>query len=390
MNYKFEFNKKYFTISIYAFGVIVASLLFFKFVENWEVTKLNIKSFINIISPFLIAFLIAYLLYPLIHWTEIKIVSKIKIRNLKITKPKTKLIISIFLVYVVFISFIVLTLFYVVPEILNSINILIIDGSSYLNKLYKNWPENLKLLYAKYPAIDMEEINDKINDYIPSMLTHVSNILSNLLPILTKMLLSLISSLLNFILSLIIAFYMIIEKDRFINKGKNIIYAFFSNSTATKTLETIKHCNSIFTRFVIGKALDSLIIGFLCFIILLIAKMPYPLLISVIVGITNMIPYFGPLIGAIPGFFIVCIANPQKAFWFLIIVFALQQFDGLFLGPKILGDSTGLTPFWVIFSIIIGGAFFGAIGMFLGVPVFGVINYLFNKSISKRLKEKNM
>ena len=152
----------------------------------------------------------------------------------------------------------------------------------------------------------------------------------------------------------------------------------------------VKECNTIFSSFIIGKSLDSLIIGIICFILMTILKLPYSVLLSVIVGITNMIPYFGPFIGAIPGVVLFLVISPIKSIIFAVMILALQQFDGLYLGPKILGNSTGLKPLWVIFGITVGGAYAGVLGMFLGVPVVGVIAHLLNKSITSRLEKKNI
>ena len=136
--------------------------------------------------------------------------------------------------------------------------------------------------------------------------------------------------------------------------------------------------------------IDSFIIGVLCSILMTILKLPYVLLISVVVGITNMIPYFGPFIGAIPGIVIILCIDPIKALIFAVMILCLQQFDGLILGPKLLGDSTGMKPLWIIFAITIGGKFFGVIGMFLGVPVMATLGYLAERYMRHRLRRKHI
>ena len=145
----------------------------------------------------------------------------------------------------------------------------------------------------------------------------------------------------------------------------------------------------LFSSFIIGKAIDSLIIGLLCFVIMSLCQLPYAVLISAIVGVTNMIPYFGPFIGAVPGVLIMLLVSPIKALIFAILILVLQQFDGLILGPKILGDSTGLKPLWIIFAITIGGSIAGVLGMFLGVPVIAVLRYLLNRFLQYRLEKRN-
>ena len=171
---------------------------------------------------------------------------------------------------------------------------------------------------------------------------------------------------------------------------KRIMYAIFTQEKTTAIFTTAKKCNQIFGGFIVGKFIDSLIIGFLCAIILLIFRMPFALLISIIVGITNMIPYFGPIIGAVPGFFILLISSPGHLIAYLIIILALQQFDGNILGPMILGDSTCVRPLWIIFAITVGGSVAGPIGMFLGVPTIAVISFLANNWVNRKLEKKGI
>ena len=390
---KFESNKKYFTLSIYAFFVIAASMLFYKFIINWNSTSDFFNSLLKIISPFLIAFLIAFLLNPAIKLINNKMVSRIKIRKFSIKSPKTSLIISIIITYIIFVGLIIIIMLFIVPEVANSVAIIIKEFPT-IDQITEFIENLISDIYKKYPSVNTEEIKQEFSKYIPNAINQLYPVISKNLPSLLTFSLSfsmsLISGLLNFVLALVIAFYLIVEKDGFLIKTKKIMYAYFSKNKANKIIEILNDCNTIFAKFVVGKAIDSLIIGILCFIIISIAKIPYPLLISVIVGITNMIPYFGPFIGAVPGVLIVLVNEPVKAIWFTIIIFGLQQFDGLFLGPKILGDSTGLSPFWIIFSIIIGGALFGVIGMFLGVPIIAVLNYLFNILLNKKIENQNL
>lgn len=155
-------------------------------------------------------------------------------------------------------------------------------------------------------------------------------------------------------------------------------------------MEVLREAYKLFSSFIIGKALDSTIIGCLCFVLMSILQLPYAVLISVIVGITNMIPYFGPFIGAIPGALILLLISPVKSMIFVVLILVLQQFDGLILGPKILGDSTGLKPLWIIIAITIGGSIGGVLGMFLGVPVVAFLRYLANRILAHRLHRRHL
>ncbi|MDO5403115.1 MAG: AI-2E family transporter, partial [Eubacteriales bacterium] len=201
---------------------------------------------------------------------------------------------------------------------------------------------------------------------------------------------TIIKGIINFIISIMVSVYMISDHKNLFYHFKRLIYAVLPENTAKTSKNIIKESSRIFSSYIFGKALDSLIIGIICFISMLIFKFPYAVLISVVVGITNMIPYFGPYMGGVIGAIIIIIVNPIQTIFFAILILVIQQFDGLFLGPKILGDSTGLTPLWVIFSITVGGSLFGVLGMFLGVPVVAVLSYILNLTIEHFLKKKNV
>ena len=192
----------------------------------------------------------------------------------------------------------------------------------------------------------------------------------------------------NLLIGLIISVYLLVSKESFAGQSKKIIYAIWEEETANKLISNIRFVNATFGGFINGKLVDSLIIGLICFIGMTLLQLPYPLLISVIVGITNIIPFFGPYLGAIPSIVLILMVNPKQALYFAIFVLILQQFDGNFLGPKILGNKTGLSSFWVIFSITLFGGYWGILGMAIGVPVFAVIyagiKALVNQQLVKR------
>ena len=210
------------------------------------------------------------------------------------------------------------------------------------------------------------------------------------IPIIGNFLRTTASSLWNIVIGIIISLYILIEKEKFIAISRKITTALLPEKAAIKTLEIAHRSNMIFGKFLSGKILDSFIIGILTFIILSIFNMPYTLLVSVIVGITNIIPFFGPFIGAIPSFIIIVFVSPVKALWFLVIILVIQQIDGNIIGPKILGDSVGLSAFWILFSIMIAGEYFGVVGMIVGVPIFAVIYSLVKEFIEAKLKKKGL
>ena len=196
--------------------------------------------------------------------------------------------------------------------------------------------------------------------------------------------------LLNSIIGLMVAVYILADKEKFKGQGKKIAYALFKPGTANEVIKTFRKANEIFFGFVVGKIIDSLIIGLIAFVVLWILRMPYPVLLASIIGITNVIPVFGPFIGGIPCAVLVFLANPVQAIYFVIFIIILQQVDGNIIGPNILENTTGLSSFWVIFAILVGGGFFGVPGMLLGVPVFGVIYYLLRKFFDWKLKKRNL
>ena len=194
----------------------------------------------------------------------------------------------------------------------------------------------------------------------------------------------------NFLIGLVVCIYVLMEKDHFVGSFKKITYGLFSAKTGNRFIKVARKSHSIFSGFIVGKIIDSIIIGILCYIILAIVHMPYALLVSCIVGVTNVVPFFGPYVGAIPSFLLILLENPTKSIYFLIIILILQQVDGNIIGPKILGQSTGLSSFWVIFAILLGGGLFGFVGMLFGVPTFAVIYYIFNEIVKRNLRAKRM
>jgi len=192
------------------------------------------------------------------------------------------------------------------------------------------------------------------------------------------------------IMILIISVYMLTGKDNLLFQFKKATYAYFSKHRADRMVEIAHRSSEIFSGFIIGKLIDSIIIGILCFIGMMFIYPDYTVLVAVIVGVTNMIPFFGPFIGAIPCVFILLVVSPMAAAVFTVFVFLLQQFDGNILGPKILGDSLGLSPIWVLAGILIGNGLFGIAGMLIGVPTFAVLYKLVSENIASRLEEKGL
>ncbi|MGM9934582.1 AI-2E family transporter [uncultured Clostridium sp.] len=380
---KIDWNTKYTTIATYTFIVACAIILFYLGISQMGIVLGKISGAIGILQPFIIGFSIAYILNFILKFFERSIFSIEFMKNLKL-KRNSKRALSLIVTYLV--SFIVVYLFikFVLPQLLDSIVGLINDIPMYINETTKFIDGLLLQLNIEKQYLDL--INDNFNRFID----YVIKFVTNLLPVLGTLLTSVASKIWNIVLGVIVSIYLLSDKERFCALSKKITYALFPKNIAEKTIEITHRSNSTFGKFLVGKILDSLIIGILTFFILTISKMPYATLISVIVGITNIIPFFGPFIGAIPSFIIILFVSPVKALWFLVIILVIQQIDGNIIGPKILGDSIGISAFWILFAILVAGKFLGLVGMIIGVPLFAVIYSLLKEVVEAKLKKKGL
>lgn len=378
---QFWANKSYLTISIYALFVIVTGAFIIYSFVNMKQTTAVIKGFLSTISPFLAAFLIAFVINPMIMKLH-----DFTLHVLKIKSRIFRVFISIFISYLVVVGGLTVTILYVTPQLIQSISDLISKQTIIYDEIYKFFSN----LYIKYPDLNLEAVVQYVENMIPGLVNQGTQILSDMIPKLYSLSVSVIKMFVNILLSIVISCYMILDKKNLKYNFKRLIFSVMPEERAKGFIQTGKDCAGIFNKFIVGKFIDSLLIGILCVILMSLLRLPYPILISVIVGITNMIPYFGPFIGAVPGLVIYLFLNPIQCLIFAGMILLLQQFDGLYLGPKILGESTGLKPLWIIFAITVGGAYAGVIGMFLAVPVIAVLTYLLDKFIKKRLKRKNI
>ena len=220
---------------------------------------------------------------------------------------------------------------------------------------------------------------------LPQINTYLSYVAS-----ITTGVINAVKLLFNFAIGLVIAIYLLTSKETFIGQAKKIVYTLLPPRYGNVVIHTMRISDQMFGGFISGKILDSAIIGVICYVGLIILRVPYSLLVAVIVGVTNVIPFFGPFIGAVPSVILIALADPIKGLYFLIFVLVLQQVDGNIIGPKILGDSTGLSAFWVVFAILVGGGLFGFMGMLLGVPTFAVIYYLLREAAAYILRKRKL
>lgn len=378
---KIDWNKKYTTISVYAFLVICASIIFFSVIDDIGVFTKNLGVLVSTLQPFIIGFVMAYLFNFILVFYEEKVLIFDSVKNLK---KKSKRGISILLTYITVICIITLFMQFVLPQLVDSVVGLVNDVPTYVanaTKLLEELTKNLDL-NNEYVGMAMDKWNE--------IVTYTINIISNLLPIFGNALKTVASSVWNIILGLIVSIYLLIDKEKFCALSRKITCAIFNEEHAKIAIELAHRSNDTFGKFLSGKIVDSAIIGVLTFIILTIFKMPYTLLISVIIGITNIIPFFGPFFGAIPSFVIIMFVSPVKALWFLLIIFVIQQLDGNVIGPKILGDSIGISAFWILFSLLVAGKVLGLVGMIIGVPLFAIIYSIIKDIIEAKLRKKGL
>lgn len=348
--------------------IAIISIMVMKFESIVSAFNLILK----ILTPFFIAFSIAYLFNPLMKFFE--------------NKFKLKRIYAILLIYFIALFGIFVAITMVSPTIARNVGQIFNDMPSYL----QSTQDFVEQKIINSPMVQKYDRNAELEKNLNSFITNISEFVKIALDNVLNFVIGFTSVFLNAILGIIISIYMLKDKEDFINKTKNIIRAVFNTKHASMIILFGKEVNMMFSKFIIGKIIDSAIIGFICVVGLFILNIKYGLLIGIIVGITNMIPYFGPFIGAIPAVLITLFYDPIKALWVLLFIIGLQQFDGLILGPKILGDQVGLSPFWIILSIIFGGGTFGVIGMFLAVPIFAIIKLMIDRFVSKELKKKRI
>lgn len=378
---KVNWNSKYTTISVYSFIVICCSIIFYRIASDTSVFMGKISSIISTLQPFIIGAVIAYLLNFILVFVEERMLSKNKLDKLK---PKSKRAIGLLLTYIV--AFILLALFvqFVLPQLVESMLGLVNDIPTYLTNL-----SDLLTKYTKDLNIDKEYLDiavTKLTDFI----NYFISVAAGLLPVVGQALGIVASSIWNIVLGVIISIYLLIDKEKFCALGRKVVCAVFNEKHSKRILQLVDRSNDTFGKFLSGKIIDSAIIGVLTFVVLTIFKMPYVLLISVIIGITNIIPFFGPFFGAIPATIIILFVSPIKALWFILIIIVIQQLDGNIIGPKILGDSIGISAFWILFSLLVAGKFLGLVGMIIGVPLFAIIYSIIKEVIEEKLDKKGL
>ena len=375
-------NKKYNVILKYAVIAIIITLLLVTALFRWDTIKGIFSAIVKIFEPIIWGAVIAFIMNPIMMSTE-KFLNRFIFR--KKPHPKISHAIGVAVAALVFIAVILAIILTVIPEIMSSIPGIYSGITNELIPKVQTW--------AKTILDDNPSVQEAVMNGLSDLGLSLQRLLSTLGPQLTGLLNSLLdfaNSVKNFAFGFIVAIYFLASKKTLQAQAKKLIVACFREDTYRWIFNFTTNTNNALLNFIYGKVIDSVIIGILCGIGMLIFNMPYAMMISIIIGITNIIPIFGPFIGAIPSALLVLIAEPRKVIWFLLFILALQQLDGNIIGPKILGSKVGLSSFWMLFSIIVFGSMFGIIGMIVGVPLFAVAYDLIIGFVNSRLAHKNM
>lgn len=379
---KLNMNKKYTTIAVYAFLVIAAAITFFFVISEHSVVGRMAGTFFGLMTPFIYGAALAYVLNPVLNWLEKKVFPKVF--GDRVSK-RSRRGLGVLLTFLFGCAVVALFLAVLIPQIVESIDNLaqsiyafLPQAQNFLNDLIAQYGTNEMLVdVLSMLGVDISDPSMALQRLATRSYTFLTQVLPNLFGGVMRF----TSGLLDVVVGIIIAIYLLLSKEVFYAQVKKLMFAFFPRRVAQATLNLTHDSNAIFCGFISGKILDSAIIGVLCYIACLIFKFPSALLVSVIIGVTNVIPFFGPFIGAIPATLLILIQNPIKALWFVLFVLVLQQVDGNIIGPKILGNTTGLSSFWVLFAILLFGGLWGFVGMIIGVPLFAVIYDVIKKLV---------
>ena len=382
---------KYFKLGLTVFLIIVACITFYFIVEKLGLIISGISWIVKLFMPFIIGFIFAYLLNPLVRYVEV-FLSKNIFKKMKIKERLKKNIsrfMAIMVVCLITLGLIILLFSFVIPELLTSIESLVMNIPTYLEKtkvyligLLKNHQDLETIVLNNYDAINAYFMNIINESFLPK--------LEEWIVIFSNGIFGAVKVLFNMIMGFIISIYFLYDKERFKAQIKKVLYSLLSIRIVNNIIDNARHTDKVFGNFIIGKILTTIVFCILSFIFLALFGFPYALLISVILAITNVIPYFGPYIGGVPSAFLVLLHTPEKFWPFVIFLVVIQQIDNYIVGPYLTGTKIGIKSFWVLFAIMIFGGLFGLIGMLIGVPIFALLYGYIDNKINTRLALKKL
>ena len=355
--------------------MIILAILVYKVFNSIEMVSSGISFTLKMLIPFFWAFAFAYLINPLMVRVE---------KKMKVGRG-----ISLLISYFVIVGLIALAVAFIAPAITSSLEDIAKNAPMYAEKV-----EGFIDKYdQEYQILDwlIPDENSSTEGFVnlESTIKKIAEVSGTVVSSMVVGVVGFTTGLFKVLIGLIISIYFLKDKEKFVKGIKKILFAMLSKDKALQLCEVGRETNVMFSRYFVGKLIDSLIIGVICYFGMLFIKAPYPMLLALIIGITNMIPFFGPFIGAVPAVIISLFTSPITALWVAIYILILQQVDGYIIGPKVLGDSVGLSPFWIILAIIVGGALFGILGMLVGVPIMALIRNYSIRYFDRRVKEKN-
>ena len=382
-------NKTYLRLGLTLVASACVVLVFYDTFFQSRVLLDFFDKLMSVLSPVIYGLAFSYLLAPIVDFFGRYIERGFPAARASIVRG-----LSILLAWLCTIAMVYLMFSILVPELVESVKTLAANFESYYKTVY-NW---VTALVENETLFSDEVLSDQVlsalNDYYDKLVKWITDTVIPQAQVaivaVTGGIWSVIIFLKNLLIGMMISVYLLARKEGFARQSKKLLYAILPELPYRRTLRAVAEADRIFSGFVRGKLLDSLIIGIICFICCSIFKFPYTPIISVFVGVTNIIPIFGPFLGAVPSAFLILLVNPRQCLYFILFIIALQQFDGNILGPKILGKSTGISSFWVIVAIVVGGGFGGVLGMFLGVPIFACINSLVHWFTDRTLAKKGV
>ncbi len=357
--------------------VVCSGIAFYMLLKHFSSVCNVVAGFFSVIAPFIWGCIIAYLLSPVSHFFMNRIFGRMKRR-------KAARVLAVTITFLLALCVIALILIAVIPQLLSSVSVLLKNMDGY----FESFKSTLQgwTLSVPFLSLDVEALvgtwSQAFAKIVQWLTDNGDGIIGGAMQV--------GSSVLDFALALILSVYILLDEENILSTIRRCMKALFGMGRYARLSQFTHRSNRIFMRYVGSNLLDSLIVGAANFLFMMILGIPYPLLITIIVALTNLIPTFGPIIGAIPSLILILIINPVQALWFLIFTIILQLLDGNLIKPLLFGDTTGLRPVWVLLAIIIGGRLFGMIGMLLGIPIFAILSFVLDEAINKRLTERGL
>ncbi|MBQ2633282.1 MAG: AI-2E family transporter [Oscillospiraceae bacterium] len=392
---RFHWDKQYLYWGVTAFLVIAAALVFYLLISNLSWLGEALGRLLEILSPFIWGLVFAYLLFPLLRIYSRSLFTPLFRRLLRKNPRREELTVKLARGFSVFLCILTLAvilaglLMLVVPQLYSSVERLVVNSSTYIARA----DEWIQKTLEHHPEVDstMREAFGDLSDglvswardnLLPEMKGILSDVASNVYNI--------FRGIYNVIIGVVVSVYVLYDKEGFSARCKKILYCVCSLDAAEQILKGVRFTNQVFMSYLSGKILDSVIVGLICYIGCLLFRIPYAILSSSVVAVSNLIPFFGPVVGAVIATFFILLESPVKALVFVVFVVILQQFDGNVLGPRILGNRVGVRGFWIMFSILLGAGLFGFAGMLLGVPVFVVLYSLLRDLMNRKLARSGL